>query len=80
MTTKQKVLITTRAAKQRINRALKPDLQTLKTARTPQAIIDCGRHYVIDHRKNYMVHFDVDLESFGQDLGVIQLWEAVAGE
>ena len=80
MTKKPKVMITTRAAKQRINRALKPDLQQLKTARTPKAIQDCGRYYVIDYRKSYMVHHDVDLERFGQDLGVIAKWETVEDE
>ena len=34
MTKKPKVMITTRAAIQRINRALKPDLEGLKKART----------------------------------------------
>jgi hypothetical protein len=77
---KPKVMITARAAKQRINRALKPTLQSLKTARTPQAIAASGRHYVIDHRKNYMIHHDVDLETFGQDLGVIAKWETVEDE
>jgi len=71
-------MITERAAQQRINRALKPDLQALKTARTPQAILDCGKHYVIDFRKNYLVRHDVDLEEFGHELGVIAAWEGVA--
>ena len=77
MTKKPKVMITTRAAVQRINRALKPDLQSLKKARTQQAILDCGQFYVIDHRKNYLAYHDVDLDAFGKELGVIEQWEAV---
>jgi len=52
----------------------------LKRARTHQAILDCGQYCVIDHRKNYMLHHDINLETFGQDLGVIAKWEAVADE
>ena len=77
MTKKPKVQITVRAAVQRINRALKADLQSLKKARTEQAVLDCGLYYVIDHRKNYIVHHDVDLDTFGKQLGVIEPWEAV---
>jgi hypothetical protein len=42
-------------------------------------VLDCGQYYVIGHRKNYIVHPDVDLESFGQELGVIEQGEAVDG-
>jgi hypothetical protein len=42
MTKQPKVMITTRAAIQRINRALKPELEGLKKARTQQAILDVG--------------------------------------
>jgi hypothetical protein len=80
MLKKPKVMITARAAKQRINRALKPDLQSLKKSRTQQAVLDCGQYYVIDHRKNYLAYHDVDLETFGQDLGVIAKWETVEDE
>jgi hypothetical protein len=80
MTKRPKVMITTRAAAQRINRALKPDLEGLKKARTQQAILDVGQYYVINYSKNYVVHHDVDLETFGQELGVIQPWEAVADD
>ena len=68
---KPKIMITTRAAKQRINRVLRPDLQSLRKSRAD------GRYYVIDYRRNYPVHHDVDVETFGQDLGVIAEWEAV---
>lgn len=40
---KPKVMITKRAAKQRGNRAQKPDLRALKNARTPQAILERRR-------------------------------------
>jgi hypothetical protein len=73
-----KVMITERAAKQRINRALRPDQQMLKVARTQQAILDNGRFFVIDFGKNYLVRHDVDLEAFGHELGVIEQWESVA--
>jgi hypothetical protein len=35
---------------------------------------------VINYSKNYVVHHDIDLELFGQQLGVIQQWEAVADD
>ena len=40
MNKKPKVMITTRAATHWINRALKPDLEGLKKARTQQAILE----------------------------------------
>jgi hypothetical protein len=75
---RDKVKITARAAKERINRELAPDLRALKTARTPQAIIDHGKYYVVDFERNYLVHRDVNLEEYGQKLGVIHGWESVA--
>lgn len=78
MQDRPKVKITERAAKQRINRALGSELRVLKTARTQQAINDCGRYYVVDLEKNYLVHRDVNLEAYGHKLGAIELWESVA--
>jgi hypothetical protein len=46
-------------------------LQSLRKSRAD------GRYYVIDYRKNYPAHHDVDVETFGQDLDVIAEWEAV---
>ncbi len=79
ITKKPKVKITSRAAIQRINRALSPE-KGLKKSRTQQSILDCGQYYVINYSKNYVAYHDVDLERFGQELGVIQRWEAVTDD
>jgi len=64
-----KITITTSVAKARINAALRPYLHVLKTIRS--------RHHVIDYRRNLLSYHDVDLETFGQELGVIKPWETV---
>jgi hypothetical protein len=64
-----KTMISARVAKQRINRALRPYLHSLKTI--------CWRYHVIDQRRNLLSYYDVDLEAFGQELGVIKLSETV---
>jgi hypothetical protein len=64
-----KTMITEQIAKQRINRALKPFLHGLKTIR--------GRYYIVDHCRNAISYHDLDLQSFGKQLGAIKPWEAV---
>jgi hypothetical protein len=65
-----KTMISERDAKQRINLALKPYLHGLKT-------IHGSEYYIVDHCRNLISYHDVDLESFGQELGVIKSWETV---
>jgi hypothetical protein len=71
MTKKPKMKVTPRAALQRINRALKPGLEAVKKSRRD------GLYYVIDYRKNYVTHEDVDLNELGRELECISAWEEV---
>jgi hypothetical protein len=34
-----------------------------------------GRYYLVDSRRNIMVHNDVNLEKLAQHLGVLKRWE-----
>jgi len=32
-----------------------------------QAALDCGRYYVLDYRRNFLIEYDVDLEQKARD-------------
>ena len=78
--TNQKVAVTERALIQRINRKLKPDYEQLKISRSPRMEANVGRCYILDLRGNFVSSQDVDPESFGRKLGVLQPWEEVSTE
>ena len=71
----KKVPVTRRALLQRINRALKKDGEMLKATRGERARQDLGDYYIIDLNLNAVLHKDVDLESCGRDLKVLQKFE-----
>lgn len=64
-----KTTIIEQDARQRINRVLKPYLHSLKIIR--------GDYYVLDQCRNVVSSQKIDLETFGQKLGVIKSWETV---
>ncbi|MGA1998338.1 MAG: hypothetical protein ABSH45_21445 [Bryobacteraceae bacterium] len=80
MSTKQKVLIGTRALIARVNRKLKHEDQQLRTARSQGTEITVGKYFVVSTNPNdgnAIMETHVDLGELGQCLGVIQPWEAL---
>ena len=69
------VPVSERALIQRINRVLASDDQKVVTTRGARAILDLGYYYVLDWRRNLAVQTDLDLESFGRELGCLKPWE-----
>lgn len=74
----KKVTVSLRATIQRINRKLKPDLQSVKTARGERLRQEVGDYYIIDYDRNYVADKDIDPEAYARELGVLQPWETVA--
>jgi hypothetical protein len=83
MKERTKVPISERALSARINRALVAgrllgdnDLR-LKKTKGAKARQDLGDYYVLNTRRNYVVHRykDVDLEQLGREVGAIAEWE-----
>lgn len=74
----QRVPVTKAALMQRLQRALAKEGQVLKVTRGARAIVDLGRHYVIDVRRNVVIDKNVDLEALSRDLGVLRPWEKLA--
>jgi hypothetical protein len=77
MLAKTKVPVTMRALMQRINRKLKPDDEVLKVARSERVEQELGKYYTLDHRRNVLIHKDVDPEELGRELGVLRDYEKV---
>lgn len=77
MTKQQTVPVSERAAILRINRRLRADDQVLKTTRGARARLDLGDFYVLDFRNNLALQTNVDLESFGRELGALAEYEHV---
>ena len=76
---KSKVPVSKAALFRRINRRLAQDDEVLKTTRGARAIMDLGEYYVLDWRRNWATHKDVDPEGLGRELGVLKEWERVEG-
>jgi hypothetical protein len=77
MTRREKVPVTTRAAIQRINRALAEKGHKLKITRGNRWRDTLGDFYTIDAKRNWIVEKHVDPEALGRELGVLQPWETV---
>jgi hypothetical protein len=75
-----KVAVSLRALIGRINRKLRSDDEVLKITRGGRAQIDLGDFYTLDVRQNFVIERDVDPESFGRKLGVLQQWEELVAE
>ena len=82
--TKQSVPVSERALVQRVNRKLRHDDRRLCAARgfwaegTHYDSTDLGRYYVVDVMRNAVVDRQVDLETYGRDLGVLASWESLS--
>ena len=72
---KQKVPVTMRAVIQRINRKLAPNMEKLLAARSERVRRDLGDYYVVDQRRNFLIHKDVDPETYAREIGVLAEWE-----
>ena len=72
---KQKVPVTMRAIVQRINRKLAPNMEKLLAARSERVRLDLGDYYVVDQRRNFLIHKDVDPETYAREIGVLAEWE-----
>ena len=68
------VPVTERALIQRINRKLRPDDKTLKTARE-RAVCYLGHFYTVGLRQNRVLQRCVDLEAFCRKLQVLAGYE-----
>ena len=55
----------------RINRRLAHEHEALRTSRGTRAEQELGRHYVLDLDRNAILARDIDLESYGRELGVL---------
>jgi hypothetical protein len=82
-----KVGVSERALIARINRQLKPNGQQLKQARGHRdnagrwyEDMNLGRYYIIDLRRNMVMHHHVDLEAAGRELEVLAGWEKLETE
>jgi len=71
------IAITTRAMIQRINRRLAKDERILKAARSQRTEQSVGKFFVVDLARNLIVEQDVDPETLGRKLGVLDKWEMV---
>jgi hypothetical protein len=69
----KKMPVSERAVYQRVNRKLRPQGQQLKAPRRPDPSI--GRYYVLDVDRNALLWFQVDLENYARELGVLAEWE-----
>jgi hypothetical protein len=72
-----RVPVSRRALLQRVNRRLAQDGEMLRAARGARAISEVGDFYVIDVRRNFLLHRSVDPEALGRELGVLAEWEHV---
>ena len=77
MSKRKQVPVTPRAAIQRINRLLAKEQQVLKVTRGQRAILDLGRYYVLDQRRNLALETNVSIESMARALGVLKDYETV---
>lgn len=68
----KKITITQRALIQRINRALKKDLEILKSDRR-------GGYVRVDLERNIIIEEDVDLAAKAKKLSVLKAWETFNG-
>ena len=75
-TTKNQV--TPGALKQRINRALAKEGETLRTTRGERWRGELGEHYIVDSNRNTVIAQHCDLEALGTELGVLKGWETLA--
>jgi hypothetical protein len=66
-----------RAVIQRVNRILKPRLETLRTWRHSDIRYKAGDLYHLDLNHNCIISLTVDLESFARELGAMQKWETI---
>jgi hypothetical protein len=64
--------------RQRINRKLRPDDETLKVTRGWQAKQALGEFYILDHRRDIPTGWNVDPEDYAREIGVLQAYEYVA--
>ncbi|MCP3382846.1 hypothetical protein NLM31_20990 [Bradyrhizobium sp. CCGUVB4N] len=77
----RKVPVTTRAVISRINRRLRPDLLRLRACRpNSRWWSDLGDYFIVDLDRNAIVQSHVDPETYGRELGVVQLFEQVAAD
>jgi hypothetical protein len=77
---RRKVPITMRALIARINRKLRPEMETLKATRGRLDGVDLGDFYIINFERNYLVAARVDPEAYGRELGVLREYEVVEQE
>ncbi len=72
------VPISVRAALQRINRKLAPELRAVrKCPPKSRGFRELGRYYHVDMSSNMVTITHIDLTDFGQELGVLAEWETV---
>jgi hypothetical protein len=76
----RKVPITMRALIARINRKLKPEMETLKAARGRRDRADLGDFYIINFERNWLVAARVDPEAYGRELDALLGYEVVEQE
>jgi hypothetical protein len=69
-----------RAALLRIDRKLEPEGKVLRVSRGPLSMELLGRFYVVDTVAKKIVAQDLDLTSYGREIGVLQEWEEVKPE
>jgi len=74
---KSKVPVSERALIQRINRKLRAEDETLKTARGERAEQEFGRFYIVNFNRNFVVAKGCDPEELGRELGVLSEYERV---
>jgi hypothetical protein len=66
-----KFRISSRAAKLRIGRVLRRQHQCLRKDRNTDS------YFVVDLKRNSVMHFNVELTQYGQEIGALQKWEEV---
>jgi hypothetical protein len=69
--------VSERALIQRIKRRLKPDGMTLKQTRGVRARLDLGYFYVLDLTRNFALDTNVNIETYGRELGVLTDYETL---
>jgi len=78
VTDAEKVVVSTRAIVQRINRVLKDQDEMLKVARDGSRLEQqVGQYYIVDFRRNRVARHGVSLPHLARELGVLREYENV---
>ena len=77
---REKALVSMRALIRRINRRVGPEGGRLRKTRGTNAACVVGDYFLVDTRRNIIIHQRVDIEALGRELGVMAEWEELIAD